>query len=230
MSKMKHVPYGPYEKYIKRPMDFVFSLLVLVVLFPLLLVLTVTGAICMGGNPFFTQLRPGKDEKMFELIKFRSMNNKKGKDGQLLPDEQRLNKYGKFIRATSLDELPELINIIKGDMSIVGPRPQLVKDMVFMSVEQRQRYNVLPGLTGWAQVNGRNGITWEEKLELDLEYIFDINFLLDLKIIFATVPKIFNRDDISAEGMDTAEDFGEYLLRTGKIDRNNYDDKIKKIC
>lgn len=135
-----------------------------------------------------------------------------------------MTKFGRFLRSTSLDELPELFNILKGEMSVVGPRPQLVRDMVFMSAEQRQRHSILPGLTGWAQVNGRNGVTWEEKLALDLEYIDNITFLRDWKIIFMTVAKVFKRDGISAEGMDTAENLGEYLLRVGKIDREVYEE------
>ena len=156
------------------------------------------------------------------MYKFRTMTDERDKFGELLPDSVRITKFGMFLRSTSLDELPELFNILKGDMSIVGPRPQLVRDMVFMSEEQRQRHSVLPGLTGWAQVNGRNGVTWEEKLALDLEYMKSSTFLKDSKIIFMTVIKVFKRDGISAEGMDTAEDFGDYLLRVNKINFNEY--------
>ena len=144
-----------YAKYFKRMIDFCLSLIGLIVLSPLLLLLMLLGSVFMSGNPFFTQERPGKDEKIFKLIKFRTMDNRRDKDGNLLPDEVRLNKYGRFLRSTSLDELPELINILKGDMAIVGPRPQLVRDMVFMTPEQRRRHSVRQGLTGWAQVNGR---------------------------------------------------------------------------
>lgn len=150
-----------YAKFWKRVLDFALSLLALTVLAPVLLVLTVLGAVIMKGNPFFTQIRPGKDEKLFRLIKFRSMTCAKDSSGRLLPDEKRLAAYGRFLRASSLDELPELLNILKGDMSIVGPRPQLVRDMVFMTPEQRKRHTVRQGLTGLAQVSGRNGITWE---------------------------------------------------------------------
>ncbi len=214
-----------YAKFFKRIIDFALSLLALIVLSPVLAVLTVVGAIVMQGNPFFTQIRPGKDEKLFKLIKFRSMTNKKDENGNLLPDEKRLTGYGRFLRSTSLDELPELINILKGDMSIVGPRPQLVRDMVFMSDEQRKRHMVRQGLTGLAQINGRNNMSWEQKLEYDLEYIENITFWGDVKIILKTVKKVFVRDGISAEGMDTAEDFGDYLLRTGAVEKEDYDIK-----
>lgn len=214
-----------YAKFFKRIMDFLLSLAALVVLSPVLLVLVIVGAIVMQGNPFFMQIRPGKDEKLFKLIKFRSMTNKKDENGNLLPDEKRLTGYGRFLRSTSLDELPELINILKGDMSIVGPRPQLVRDMVFMSDEQRKRHTVRQGLTGLAQINGRNNMTWEQKLEYDLEYIENITFWGDVKIILKTVKKVFVRDGISAEGMDTAEDLGDYLLRKGIVDKEDYNNK-----
>lgn len=217
-----------YARYFKRPMDFVLSLLAIIVLSPVLLVLTVVGAVIMGGNPFFVQPRPGKkdkngQEKIFKLIKFRSMNNRKDKNGNLLPDEQRLTGYGKFIRSTSLDELPELFNILMGDMSIVGPRPQLVRDMVFMTPEQRNRHNVCQGLTGLAQCNGRNGISWEKKFEYDLQYIENITFWGDVKIILRTVKSVFMREGISEDNMATAEDLGDYLLRIGAVDRSAYD-------
>lgn len=219
---------GFYARYIKRCMDFILSLWASVVLLPLLLVLTVTGAIALKGNPFFIQLRPGKidpetgREKIFKLIKFRTMTYKSDKNGKMLSDKQRVTRYGTFLRSTSLDELPELINIIKGDMSLVGPRPQLVKDMVFMSPRQRMRHRVLPGLTGLAQVNGRNMIDWETKLEYDLSYIGCITFIGDLKIILRTFIKIFNREEVLAEGKETAEDFGDYLLDSGKISEAAY--------
>ncbi len=214
-----------YAKFFKRIIDFTLSLFAICVLSWLLLILTVVGAIVMKGNPFFTQLRPGKDEKIFKLVKFRTMTNAKDSDGNLLPDEKRLVAYGKFLRSTSLDELPELINILKGDMSIVGPRPQLVRDMVFMSDEQRKRHTVRPGLTGLAQCNGRNNMSWERKFEYDLEYIEKITFWGDIKIIFKTAIKVFQRDGISEEGMATAEDLGDYLLHKGEVDRADYDSK-----
>ena len=172
-----------YTKYIKRPLDFCLSFCAIVVLSPVLLLLTIIGAFVMKGNPFFAQSRPGKDEKIFKLIKFRTMTCETDKNGEPLPDEIRLTKYGKFLRSTSLDELPELFNILKGDMAIVGPRPQLVKDMVFMTDIQRMRHAVRPGLSGLAQVNGRNAIKWESKLSFDLEYIENITFAVDIKII-----------------------------------------------
>ncbi len=209
----------------KRVMDFSLSLIALIVLSPILVILMVGGAIVLGGNPFFTQLRPGKGEKIFRLIKFRSMNNKKDSDGKLLPDEVRLVPYGKFLRSTSLDELPSLINILKGDLSIVGPRPQLVRDMVFMTHEQRKRHTVRQGLTGLAQCSGRNNMTWEQKLEYDLQYIENITFLGDMKIILKTALKVFQREGINQGGMETAQDFGDYLLEKGEVDRTEYDRK-----
>lgn len=212
-----------YAKCFKRVLDFVLSLMALIVLSPVLLVLTVLGAIKMKGNPFFTQQRPGKDEKIFKLIKFRSMTCEKDKDGNLLPDEQRLTRYGQILRSTSLDELPELINILKGDMSIVGPRPQLVRDMVFMTPEQRARHSVRPGLTGLAQVCGRNNITWEQKFEYDLSYI-DTGITLwgDIKIIFMTVGKVFKREDTVRNGTASDVDFGDWLLQKGDISEETY--------
>lgn len=185
-----------YAKYCKRALDFVFSLIALIVLAPVLGMLTILGAICMGGNPFFTQERPGKNEKIFKLIKFRSMDNRKDKNGNLLPDDIRLNKYGRLLRSTSLDELPELINILKGDMSIVGPRPLLVEYLPYYTKDERKRHHVLPGLTGLAQVNGRNTLTWEEKFCYDITYVENITLLNDIKIIFKTVEKVFKRSDI----------------------------------
>lgn len=186
-----------YRNFIKRLLDFVISLGAMIVLSPLLLVLTIIGAIAMGGNPFFTQRRPGKDEKIFKLVKFRTMSNKKDKDGKLLPDEVRLNKYGRLLRSTSLDELPELWNIFIGDMSIVGPRPLLVEYLEYYTEQERHRHDIRPGLTGWAQVNGRNNIrSWEERFRYDLEYVEKCSFVFDIKILFMTVEKVFKRSDI----------------------------------
>ncbi|MBQ9761501.1 MAG: sugar transferase [Oscillospiraceae bacterium] len=196
-----------YPKYIKRILDFLLSLTALLVLSPVFLILMLLGAWFMKGNPFFTQLRPGKNEKIFRLIKFRTMSCEKDADGNLLPDEQRLNRYGKLLRSTSLDELPELVNILLGQMSIVGPRPLLVKYLPLYNVEQRRRHDVRPGLTGWAQVNGRNAISWEEKFRLDVEYVENISFFMDLKVIFTTVGKIFKREGISSETAATMEEF-----------------------
>jgi len=189
------------------------------------------GLIAMKGNPFFFQARPGRKgkdgkERIFKLIKFRTMSNAKDKDGVLLPDEKRLNKYGKLLRATSLDELPELLNILKGDMAIVGPRPQLVRDMIFMTEKQRMRHDVRPGLTGLAQVNGRNNITWEKKFEYDLRYINDkITFVGDVKIVFQTIGKVLKKSDTVREGTASDIDFGDWLMQEGKIERDFYDKK-----
>lgn len=203
---MKHKPTF-YEKYIKRTLDFLLSLMALIVLSPVLLVLIIVGAIKMKGNPFFTQDRPGKDEKIFKLIKFRSMTCETDAQGNLLPDEVRLTRYGKFLRASSLDELPELINILKGDMSIVGPRPLLVRYLPLYNAEQKHRHDVRPGLTGWAQVNGRNTLSWEDKFRCDVDYVNRISFALDVKVIFMTVKKVFCREGISSETSATMEEF-----------------------
>jgi lipopolysaccharide/colanic/teichoic acid biosynthesis glycosyltransferase len=213
-----------YAKCWKRLLDLLLSLGALMALSPILLVLTILGAVKMKGNPFFTQLRPGKDEKIFKLIKFRSMTCEKDANGKLLPDEQRLTKYGKLLRSTSLDELPELINIVKGDMAIVGPRPQLVRDMVFMTPQQRRRHSVRPGLTGLAQVSGRNNISWEEKFSFDLQYIDrGITLVGDLKILFMTVGKVFKQEDVVREGTVSDMDLGDWLLEEGKVTQETYD-------
>ena len=220
-----------YAKFFKRFFDFWLSLIALSVLSPILLVLIIIGAIAMKGNPFFTQARPGKKgkdgkEKIFRLLKFRTMTNAKDKEGNLLPDDVRLVPYGTFLRSTSLDELPSLLNILVGDLSIVGPRPQLVRDMTFMSEEQRRRHSVRPGLTGLAQVNGRNNITWERKFEYDLEYIDSgISLFGDLKIIFKTVFKVLKRSDTVREGTVSDMDFGDWLMQEGKVDKETYDQK-----
>lgn len=214
-----------YAKFFKRFMDFILSLCAVIVLSPVLLVLIILGAVFMRGNPFFFQERPGKDEIIFRLIKFRSMDNRKDKDGNLLPDNVRLNKYGRFLRSTSLDELPELINILRGDMAVIGPRPQLVRDMVFMTDEQRKRHTVRPGLSGLAQVNGRNVITWEDKLAWDLKYIEKITFIGDVSLIFQTVGKVIKRADINREGTVSDMDFGDYLLAKGAVTKEEYDRK-----
>lgn len=196
-----------YAKCLKRTMDFILSLGALLVLSPVLLVLTAVGAVKMKGNPFFTQLRPGRDEKIFRLIKFRSMTCEKDARGNLLPDEVRLTGYGRFLRATSLDELPELINILAGQMSIVGPRPLLVKYLPLYNEEQKHRHDVRPGLTGLAQVHGRNAITWEEKFRYDVEYAKNVTFWGDVKIILDTVKAVLKRDGISSETSATMEEF-----------------------
>lgn len=219
-----------YAKFFKRNLDFILSLVALLVLGVPLLILLILGAIFMGGNPIFVQPRPGKKgkdgkEKIFYLFKLRTMSNARDKEGNLLPDEVRLNGYGRFLRTTSADELPSLINILIGDLSIIGPRPQLVRDMVFMSEEVRRRHDVRPGLTGLAQVNGRNNITWEKKFEYDLRYIEKVTFLGDLKILFATVGKVLKREDTVREGTVSDIDLGDWLLEKGEVTREIYDEK-----
>ena len=238
-----------YRQFFKRFYDIVLSGLAILVLSPLLLLLIIVGAIKMKGNPFFTQLRPGKrkklskkqckkqsvpygtygEEKIFKLVKFRTMTCERDENGELLPDEKRLTNYGKFLRSTSLDELPELLNIFAGQMSVVGPRPLLVKDMVFMSDEQRNRHNVRQGLTGLAQVNGRNTISWEDKLNFDLKYINRITIWGDLSILFKTVFKVFKRSDINREGTESDLDFGDWLLKEGKITEEDFNCKIQLV-
>lgn len=223
-----------YENYLKRVMDFILSLIAIIVFFPLLVILSIIGLVAMKGNPFFCQPRPGKidkktsNEKIFKLIKFRTMSNEKDKEGNLLPDSLRLNSYGKFLRSTSLDELPSLINILNGDLSIVGPRPQLVRDMVFMNEDQRRRHLVRPGLTGLAQVNGRNNITWEQKFEYDLIYIKDISFIKDIKIILQTIEKVLKCSDVVREGTVSDMDFGDWLLQKNKVTFDEYQQKQLK--
>lgn len=213
---------GVYARFIKRLLDILLSGCALIVLSPVLLTVAVLVRVKLGRPVIFCQERPGKDEKIFRMYKFRSMTDERDENGELLPDEVRLTHFGRVLRSTSLDELPELWNIFKGDMSVVGPRPQLVRDMVFMTPEQRRRHTVLPGLTGLAQVSGRNAISWEDKLAADLKYIDHITFLGDVKIVLLTVKKVFCREDISADGMDTAEDLGDYLLRTAQVSEEAY--------
>ena len=185
-----------YAKYIKRILDLILSLMALIVLMPLMIIIGILVRINLGSPIIFKQKRPGKNEKIFTLYKFRTMTDKRDIDGNLLPDEYRLTKFGKFLRSTSLDELPELINIIKGDMAIVGPRPLLVEYLPYYTEEEKHSHDVRPGLTGLAQVNGRNAISWEEKLKYDTEYIKKISFYSDLKIIFKTIKKTIKREDI----------------------------------
>lgn len=220
----RHQLYGIYEAYFKRPFDFICGMLALIVFWSLYLVIALMVRIKLGSPVLFTQERPGLDEKIFKLYKFRTMTDERDENGKLLPDEVRLTKFGRWLRSTSLDELPEAFNIINGDMSVVGPRPQLVRDMVFMTEKQRRRHTVRPGLSGLAQVNGRNDIDWEEKLEWDLKYIDEITFFGDIKIILQTVQKAFVKQEGITEGdMPTAEDYGDYLLRRGRVDKMKYD-------
>ena len=195
-----------YAKFLKRLFDFLLSLVTLTVLSPLLLVLTITGTAAMKGNPFFTQARPGRHEKIFRLIKFRSMTNEKGPDGKLLPDSQRLKPYGRFLRASSLDELPELFNILLGQMALVGPRPLLIQYLPYYTEEEKHRHDVRPGLTGLAQVNGRNLIGWDERLRYDTEYVKNITFAGDLRIVLKTVRKVFTHEDLAVD-TDMAETY-----------------------
>lgn len=209
-----------YKAFFKRFLDFWISLTGIIVLSPLLAILSLLGAYEMKGNPFFTQERPGKDEKIFKLIKFRTMSNEKDRDGKLLPDDVRLNRYGRLLRSTSLDELPELFNILKGDMAIVGPRPLLVEYLPYYTEEERHRHDVRPGLTGLAQVNGRNAInSWEERFAYDLDYISNCSLRLDIAILFKTVYKVLKRSDIQV-GSE---------IKAGRLDVARSADNNKKV-
>lgn len=205
-----------YAKCIKRVLDFTLSLIALLILSPILLILIIAGSVAMRGNPFFTQLRPGKidpktgEERIFRLIKFRTMDNRRDANGELLPDEVRLNKYGRLLRSTSLDELPELINILIGDMAIVGPRPLVVQYLPYYTEEERRRHEVRPGLTGLAQINGRNNLTWEKRFEYDVQYVDNITWLNDMRILIMTVVVTLRRQDITVRASDGSMDFDEY--------------------
>lgn len=205
-----------YRQFFKRFYDIVLSGIAIIVLSPVLLVLTILGAIKMKGNPFFTQERPGKNEKTFKLIKFRSMTCEKDKNGDLLPDEKRLTNYGKKLRSTSLDELPELFNIFKGDMSIAGPRPLLIEYLPYYSSEEHHRHDVRPGLTGLAQVNGRNTVDWDTRFQLDLEYIREMSFSMDFTIVLLTIRKVFKGSDVAENTNATEGNFAEIRAKEGK--------------
>lgn len=209
-------------------MDVFLSGFAIVILSPIMLVTAILVRIKLGNPVIFRQERPGKDEKLFILFKYRTMTDERDNKGELLPDEVRLTKFGRTLRATSLDELPELVSIIKGDMAIVGPRPQLVRDMVFMSDKHRKRHMVRPGLTGLAQVSGRNAIKWDDKLDKDLEYIDHITFLGDMKIIMKTVWKVIRKEGITEEGQATALDYGDWLLENGRVSQEEYDSLQKE--
>ena len=224
--------FGFYELYIKRLMDIVCSLAAIIVFSWLYIIVAVLVRVKLGSPVLFKQPRPGKidpktgREKIFHMYKFRSMSDERDENGTLLPDDVRLGKFGKALRATSLDELPEALNILKGDMSIIGPRPQLVRDMVFMTNEQRMRHTAKPGLSGLAQVNGRNDISWEEKLNWDLKYIEKVSFLGDVKIIYQTVMKAFLKQEGITDGdMATAYDYGDWLLKDRKVSKEEYLEK-----
>ena len=213
---MQHRPYGPYERYIKRPLDCVLAALAFTVLLPVLGVTALLVRVKLGAPVLFSQERPGRNERVFRLYKFRSMTDAKDEQGNLLPDEARLTKFGKLLRATSLDELPELLNIIRGDMAIVGPRPLLVKYLPYYTERQHRRHAVRPGLTGFAQAHGRNALNWDEKLEMDVAYTEKITFSGDVKIILATVRAVLKREGISSGTSATMEDFRDYCRSVGR--------------
>lgn len=218
-----------YEKHIKRPLDILCALAALIVFSWLYIIVAILVRIKLGSPVIFKQPRPGKDEKIFNLYKFRTMTDERDENGNLLPDEVRLTKFGKLLRSTSLDELPEAFNILKGDMSVIGPRPQLVRDMVFMTDEQRLRHTVRPGLSGLAQTRGRNALSWDRKLATDLEYIQKVTFLGDMKIIFDTVKQVFFRqkglEGSDVDEVDITDDFGDYLLKAGRVTKEEYNEK-----
>lgn len=220
---------GIYERYIKRLLDIICALAALIVFGWLYIIVAVLVRVKLGSPVLFTQPRPGKDEKIFKLYKFRTMTDARDENGKLLPDDVRLTKFGKALRSTSLDELPEAFNILKGDMSVIGPRPQLVRDMVFMTPEQRLRHTVRPGLSGLAQTRGRNALSWDGKLETDLEYIQHVTFLGDLKIIFDTVKQVFFRqkglENSDVDEVEITDDFGDYLLKAGRVSMEKYVEK-----
>ena len=203
----KHIPKGPYERWFKRPVDILCALAAIVVFWWLYILVALLVRVKLGSPVLFCQERPGKDEEIFKLYKFRTMTDARDENGELLPDEVRLTKFGKFLRSTSLDELPEAFNILKGDMSVVGPRPLLVKYLPRYSSRQARRHEVRPGLSGYAQVHGRNAITWEEKFELDVFYVDNISFWMDVKIILLTVKKMVCREGISSQASATMEEF-----------------------
>lgn len=217
-----------YQKYIKRLLDIIISLIGIICFSPIYLIISILVLIFMGWPILFKQPRPGKDSKIFNMYKFRTMTNKKDKDGNLLPDNQRLPKFGKFLRSTSLDELPELFCILIGKMSFIGPRPMLVRDMVFFDNEVMKRQNVLPGLTGLAQANGRNSINWDERFKYDLEYVNNMSFLMDLKVFFLTIFTVLKREGIGEEGGDLSIDYGDYLLKYKRVSKKEYDLKQKE--
>ena len=218
-----------YEKYTKRLLDILCAAAAIAVFWWLYLIVALLVLVKLGRPVIFQQPRPGKGEKIFRLYKFRSMTDARDAQGKLLPDTVRLTRFGKALRATSLDELPEVLNILKGDMSIIGPRPQLVRDMVFMTPEQRRRHSVRPGLSGLAQTRGRNALPWEEKLAADLEYIRHITFLGDAKIVLDTVKQVFLRqkgmEGSTADEVAVTDDLGDYLLKSGRVTREEYDGK-----
>lgn len=211
----KHKPKGPYERFIKRPLDFVCALLAIIVFGWLYIIVAILVRVKLGSPILFKQERPGKNEKIFKLYKFRTMTDARDEEGNLLPDYVRLTKFGKFLRSTSLDELPEAFNILKGDMSVIGPRPLLVQYLPYYTEEESLRHIVRPGLSGWAQVNGRNSLEWESRLQLDVEYVNKISFLMDLKIIFMSIKKAFMRSDIAEDTNAVEGNLAE--IRSSKV-------------
>lgn len=221
-----------YKKFIKRVLDFSLALLAIIILSPVYIIISILVVIFMGWPILFKQPRPGYKNKIFNMYKFRTMTNKTDKEGNLLPDNQRLPKFGKFLRSTSLDELPELFSILTQKMSFIGPRPMLVRDMVFFNEKIMKRQDVMPGLTGWAQANGRNSINWDDRFKYDLYYVEHVSFLLDLKTIFMTIKTVFKREGIGENGGDLSIDYGDYLLKKKVINKSYYlkkQEEAKKI-
>lgn len=217
-----------YKKFFKRFFDIILSLIAIIILSPVYLIISVLVLIFMGWPILFKQPRPGKNEKIFNMYKFRTMTNKKDKDGNLLPDEQRLPKFGRFLRSTSLDELPEFFCILFGEMSFIGPRPMLVKDMVFFDENILRRQSVMPGLTGLAQANGRNSINWDNRFKYDLYYVDNLSFKMDLKVIFLTIGTVLKRNGIGENGGNLSIDYGDYLLKYKRVTKREYTKKQKE--
>lgn len=215
-----------YERIFKRPLGIILALLQIILFFPLLVVLYVTTFICMHSNPIFKQYRVGKNGKLFVIYKFKTMRDLRDAKDNLLPDKNRITRWGKFMRLTTLDELPQLFNVLRGDMAIVGPRPRIVEECVFLDDNQKDRYKMLPGIVGWAFINGRNSITFDKVVEFDKEYVENVNFKSDLKIFFKSIIYIFKRKNVNKAGTVSNEFHGDYLLRTGQISQNYYNEKI----
>ena len=219
---------GIYQLFFKRFFDIILSFNALIVLAPVFFIVYLLSLFILKGNPIFKQYRPGKNGKIFALYKFRSMTNKKDTSGNLLPDKDRITAWGKLLRKTSLDELPQLYNILKGNMSFIGPRPRMVQECVFLDIVNHARFKVRPGITGWAQVNGRNNITFDQVVELDKHYVNNISLMFDIKIFFKTIIYVFTRKGVNKKGTVSNEFHGDYLLRTGQIDKTYYDTKMQE--
>ncbi len=217
---------GIYERFFKRLIDFTLSFIAIIIFSPIFVLVYILSLIFLRANPIFKQYRPGKNGRFFVLYKFKSMTDKMDKYGNLLPDKDRMTTWGRFIRKTSIDELPQLFNILRGDMAIIGPRPRIAEECVFLDSNHQDRFKVRPGITGWAQVNGRNSIRFDKVVEYDKEYVENISFLFDLKIFFKTIGYVFKRKGITQEGTVSNEFHGDYLLRTGQISQEYYDKKI----